>query len=265
MTLAFTIIFVGSLIGPAWSQVGPEFGTKILEEMEVLDFTLPEYTGRCHACVFASPYSIYVTEAPVCMYDVNGQVYNIAEDIDRYTCGADDPRLYEDIQCKTKVSNDTFQCYNGCPENHRIQEGETYSLEADRLCSFKVDFWDKEGSLETVRKLLFGSPDEVSTEPIDAASSEATSAGESGTAGDTTEDTAADENAATDGASALVDKSPFGEDVWFFVTVDKMDLVAGRERVDRNNIPDLRIGIDSEIELKDLYYLLVINMGTEPI
>ena len=44
-----------------------------------------------------------------------------------------------------------------------------------------------------------------------------------------------------------------------------MDLVSGSERVDRNNIPDLRIGLDSEIELIDKYYLLVINMSTEPI
>ena len=88
VTLFFTICFICSiLIGPACSQVGPEEGEKILENMEVLDFTYPEYAGRCHACIFASGYSIYVPESPVCYYEIEGQIYNIAEDIDHFTCG----------------------------------------------------------------------------------------------------------------------------------------------------------------------------------
>lgn len=50
--------------------------------------------------------------------------------------------------------------------------------------------------------------------------------------------------------------------MWFIVTSDRLDGLAGRsERVDRNNIHKLRVDLDSEIELKDRQYLLVINFG----
>ena len=91
----------------------------------VLNYTYPEFAGRCHACVFnpeadGKAYTVYMRQSPVCIYEYEGQMYNIAEDIDRYTCFNDDPRMYDDIICKTLVSNDTFDCYNGCPDNSRI-------------------------------------------------------------------------------------------------------------------------------------------------
>lgn len=79
-------------------------------------------------------------------------MYNIAEDVDRYTCFNDDPRLYEDIDCKTPVANDTFDCLKGCWGDPVIEEGQTYTLNSDRRCTYKIYFWDK---TETKRNLLF--------------------------------------------------------------------------------------------------------------
>ena len=119
----------------------------------VFNYTYPEYAGRCHACIFASNISVYVRQSPVCLFDYEGQTYNIAEDIERYTCFNDDPRAYEDIECKTQVSNDTFECYRGCIGTPDISEGQTIRLGADRRCIYKINFWNKDDL--TVKKLLF--------------------------------------------------------------------------------------------------------------
>ena len=55
-----------------------------------------------------------------------------------------DPRAEEDIDCKTKVSNNTFDC-GTCENNGHVtlEEGQTYTLGADLRCTYKVDFHNK--------------------------------------------------------------------------------------------------------------------------
>ena len=82
----------------------------------------------------------------MCLYTIRGQVYNVAEDIDRYTCANDDPRAYDKgLDCKTKIANDTFDCYSGCSGTPKLTEGLSYELAPDRRCTYRVDFWDKRG------------------------------------------------------------------------------------------------------------------------
>lgn len=92
-------------------------------------------------------------QSPVCVVEYGSQVYNVGEEIERYTCFDVDPRAEEDIECRSKVSNDTFDCFQGCTGNPPISEGNTYKLKKDRRCTYRIDFWDK---TTTVRKLLFG-------------------------------------------------------------------------------------------------------------
>ena len=118
----------------------------------IKNYTYPQLKGRCHKCVFAANVSVYMRQSPVCLYEYEGQVYNIAENVERFTCFNDDPRLYEDIECKTPTANDTFDCFSGCQGTPELVEGMTYSLEADRRCVYKVNFWNK---TTTSQKLLF--------------------------------------------------------------------------------------------------------------
>lgn len=62
-----------------------------------------------------------------------------------------------------------------------------------------------------------------------------------------------------------ITKSPFGDDVVFFVTSDIMEMAAGMERVNRLNILDLRVPLESDVELPDRYYLFVMNMSDKPV
>ena len=109
----------------------------------VSNYTYPELHGRCYKCVFESNVSVYMRQAPVCLFEWEDQLYNIAEDVERFTCFNDDPRAYEDMDCKTPVSNDTFDCLVGCFGTPEVEEGETYTLNADRRCTYKINFWNK--------------------------------------------------------------------------------------------------------------------------
>ena len=111
------------------------------------NYTYPEYYNRCHACVFASNISVFVRVSPVCLYEYEDQVYNIAEGIDRYTCFNEDPRLGvddgEEIDCKTHLSTDTFDCYRGCSGRPEISEGATIKLGFDTHCTYKINLRNK--------------------------------------------------------------------------------------------------------------------------
>lgn len=110
----------------------------------VSNYTYPELKGRCLKCVLASNISVYMRQSPVCLFEYEGQTYNIAEDIEKNTCFNEDPRLYEDIECKTLVSNDTFDCLKGCWGTPDIEEGQTIALGPDRFCSYKINFKHKD-------------------------------------------------------------------------------------------------------------------------
>ena len=83
----------------------------------------------------------------MCLYEYEDQVYNIAEGIDRYTCFNEDPRLGvddgEEIDCKTPLSNDTFDCYRGCSGRPEISEGATIKLGFDTHCTYKINLRNK--------------------------------------------------------------------------------------------------------------------------
>ena len=150
------VLLMAMLLASTEAQVGPDIGENVDNYMDlVFEATIPELYGRCHACVFNSSYTVYVRQSPVCYYDYKGQRYNIAEDIERYWCFNDDPRLYDDIQCITLLSNDTFDCYkaNQCVGNPNLEEGQTVVLEPDRRCQYKINYWNKDDV--TQRKLLF--------------------------------------------------------------------------------------------------------------
>lgn len=120
-----------------------------------------------------------------------------------------------------------------------IAEGEMYELSQDRHCTYKIDFWDKEDTT-TVRKLLF--EDFGQERPI-----------------------LDDDEIDIEEGSTLLSRSPYEDEVFFFVTSDIMAFSKGSKRVDRNNIRNLRVSLDSEIVLTDGFYLLVINMSPVPI
>ena len=81
-----TVLCLASFMSPAKSQVGFDGFEEVEDTMELVEsqnYTYPEYKGRCHACVFASNISVFMLQAPVCLMEFEGQIYNIAEDIDR--------------------------------------------------------------------------------------------------------------------------------------------------------------------------------------
>ena len=119
----------------------------------VANYTFPELKGRCLKCVLASNVSVYMRASPVCLFDYEGQTYNIAEDVEKDTCFSEDPRLQEDIVCKTLVSNDTWTCLRGCWGSPEIKERQTVALGPDRYCSYKINFDYKDDP--EPRKLLF--------------------------------------------------------------------------------------------------------------
>jgi len=128
-----------------WSQVTWDTTQEVDDVMgTVSNYTYPELKGRCLKCVLASNISVYMRQSPVCLFEYEGQTYNIAEDIEKNTCFNEDPRLYEDIECKTLVSNDTFDCLKGCWGTPDIEEGQTIALGPDRFCSYKINFKHKD-------------------------------------------------------------------------------------------------------------------------
>ena len=65
-------------------------------------------------------------------------------------CFYDDPRFY-DIDCYSKIANNTLDCTRTCPENAIgqnaiLQEGGSYMLEPDSRCMYIVDWWNKVGT-----------------------------------------------------------------------------------------------------------------------
>ena len=83
--------------------------------------------------------------------------------------------------------------------------------------------------------------------------------------GEEVEDDTTSSSSSVSDTDKLIDRSPYGEDVWFFLTSNKMDSSAGKEKYDRNNIKELRVNLDSELVLSDNDYLMVINFGITPI
>ena len=88
------------------------------------------YKGLCNACVFASDISIYLTNSPYCLVDLDGQSYNVGEMFERHLCFYDDPRFY-DVECRSRIANNTFDCTRICDANARgqhalLEEGQSY-------------------------------------------------------------------------------------------------------------------------------------------
>ena len=113
----------------------------------VFNVTLNGYEGLCNACVFGTDYSVYMINSPYCLFDWESQTYNIAEEHGKGLCFYDDPRFY-DIECYSKIANNTLDCTRMCPENTigqnaLLQEGGSYELEADSRCMYRVDWWNK--------------------------------------------------------------------------------------------------------------------------
>ena len=145
------VIFACSLSLMSQAQVSWDIGQEVDDVMDLLfEYTYPELAGKCHACVFRSDISVYIRQSPVCLFEWESQVYNIAEDVERFTCFNEDPRALEDIDCRTLLSNDTFDCYS-CQGNPSIKEASKVTLQSDFRCSYKVELWDK----GAVRTLLF--------------------------------------------------------------------------------------------------------------
>lgn len=55
--------------------------------------------------------------------------------------------------------------------------------------------------------------------------------------------------------------SPYRDDVYYWITQEKLEDEAGTMRVDRNHVMDLRSPRSHQLELVDEYYLMIINMS----
>ena len=232
--LIFAILLAGSVVQ---GQVSAEDGEEVGDKMGLAtNYSFPEYAGRCHKCVFASDVSVYLAHAPVCNFEWDGQVYNIAEYVDAKTCFNDDPRLYEDIECKTPLLNDTFDC-NSCAGQTEIGEGQTIQLAADQRCTYRVNFWNKKSLAK--RQILFTHPSaKESQSSIEYGNTE---------------------------QSSLVPYSPYKDEVYFWITDQPLELLKGLKVADRNNVLKLATPRWEELVLKDGQYFTVINMSEETI
>jgi len=127
------------------------------DEFDISQVTYPEYYGMCNQCVHASNVSVYAISAPYCTYEFEGEIWNIADGIERHNCFNDDPRFYN-VTCYSQVANNTFDCPKTCEANQAkvindnvLQEGENYLIGPDERCIFLINFWDL---LDTSEKQL---------------------------------------------------------------------------------------------------------------
>ena len=103
----------------------------------------------------------------------------------------------------------------GCFGIPEIEEGQTYTLNADRRCTYKVNFWNRTAVREGLsRKLLF---DYIGQEiPVQT-----------------------DEDGFFE-YDSLVPYSPYEDEVFYWVTPQRLEILAGQTQVDRNNVMDMR-------------------------
>lgn len=84
---------------------------------QIDDYKVPKYEGLCHACVFNFKNSVYATQSPVCIFEAQGEKWNVGEQIKRWECLSEDPRQEEGMTCRSTIANDTLECGKPCSQN----------------------------------------------------------------------------------------------------------------------------------------------------